>query len=126
MLNNNILFYPLIFIFFLLCNIYFACDLHAASDDMENIRSTIDQYQGEVEYFKHELQQPSLNKDDNLLSQEERLLKASYSEALDDAKTAVKENIKILKELKAAEPGDVETLGKRPSSETTGGVSKYR
>lgn len=90
---------------------------------MENIRSTIDQYQGEVEYFKSELQQQGLNKDDNLLSEEERSRKANYLEAFGDAKAAVKENIKNLSNLKAAQPGDVETLGKRLNSETTGGVA---
>ena len=128
-LNNNVLSYSLIFIFYLLLNLYFADVLHAASqgmEDMDLIRSTIDQYQGEVESYKYELEQQGLNKDDNLLSEEERSLKASYLEALHDAKGAVKENIKKLSILKSGQAGDVETLGKRPSSETTGGVAKYR
>ena len=121
-LNNYILSYSLILIFYLLLNFYFGDVLYTASGDMEDIRSTIQFYQGEADAIAYQMEEQGLNKDDNMLSPEDQTAKAQYLEAMRDVKEAVRDNIRKLSLLKSEQPESVVTTGKRLNSETTEGV----
>ena len=125
-IDIKIIHYILLFLLYLLYNIFFMDVVYAMEPGMgiEEIRSTIEFFQDEVVSIQSMLSDQGLNVDNSMLNPEQQKSKTELLDALKDTKEALSSNISKLRDAKLADTSEV--LGKRVAESQYGNASRKR